>query len=230
MSAKHIHAWLQGPRPYAEGLKLLREHGELDDATLFFLGLGETSVSRSELEELMRALHAAQLEQAKELQARNMAPPPVTKATIAAERQQQARDPRTDGYKDAQLPPALALLYEEVKTWLREMDFYRHRLETLPSDDDRLRDALLIVELDERIVSAYARLDAWKATGNDPGAAPSAPTPLQRNAVELVQRLKTIDSYLSRARSGSRKVSPAKQALWKKEKDELKALIDALPA
>jgi hypothetical protein len=230
-AAQRIHAWLQGPRTYAQGLELLKAHGTLDAADLYFLELGETSVSREELVDHLKELHRLHVEQAQVMQVRNVAPHTPTKADIAAERKQQARDPRNDGFKEEQLPQALQAVHDQAKRDLREMDYYRHRLESLPSDDDRLRDALIVVELDDRIVSAYARLDAWKATGKDPGEAARAIQPAAtRNSVELVKRLKTIESYLSRARSGSRKVSPAKSQLWEKEREELKALIDALPA
>lgn len=225
MSAQHIHAWLQGRQVYADGLALLKRFGTPDDATLFLLELGETSVSRAQLTSALRDLHEEAVARNIALQERNATPPPVLRSDIIAERAQLARDPRNDGYEGQQLPTALQALRDQVKTDLREMSYLKSRLELLPSDDDRLRDALRIVALDEDITSAYARLDAWKATGRDPGEK-EPPPPM--NGIELVTRLRNIKSYLSRARSGKRKVSPAQLKGYEDEEKELTKLIDAL--
>lgn len=224
MAAAELHAWLQGPRPYHEGLALLKAHSTPDSATLFLLDLGETSISRLHLVQAMQALVDDAVQ-------RTMATPTVqqelvTKADIIAERKQLARDPRSDGFAAKQLPPALEALRNQVKVDLKEMSYLRARLETLPSDADRYRDALRIVELDAKVASAYTRMDAWEATGRDPGDAAEAARP--KNGAELRLELSNIVSYLARHNSGKRRLSDAKLAQYTHRKAELQKLINAL--
>lgn len=221
--AKRIHAWLTSSRPYAAGVEILKNADLLTSTQLFFLELGESSTTRQELLEIMEGLHKEHVAQAATLAQRNVSPPLVTKATIEAERRLLTRT--SDGYEGVPLPPQLNAVRENIKGWYKERSFLCGRLEILASDDDRLRDALRIKELDGFIKSGYARLDAFSATGRDPGEQQA----VTRNSVELVQRLKNVQSYLSRVRNGKRSASPAKLAKWQEEEAEILKLIDALP-
>lgn len=236
MLATAINAWLKGPGTYLAGLQLLEQvaaqHPEaIDDTDLWFLRLGETSLSREQLHAALLKQHAAIVRAAQVIPERPM-PQPVLKAQVSAHQQQQGRDVTSDGYgaMASELPPALRALRDQVREWALEMNFLRRpeRMESLPTDAERLRDAMRIVELDQMIVSAYARLDAWRDTGRDPGETGPATAKTELNGVQLVKELKNIESYLSRAQK--RGSSPAKVKQWQERRDKLKALIDAVPA
>jgi hypothetical protein len=221
---KRIHAWLHSSRPYAAGVLLAQEADLVDDSDLEFFRLGESSTTRQELHALLEEAHHRHVQRATVQAARNVSPEPVTKAVIEKERRHLTRT--SDGYDGVQLPPELQeLRNHQVKSWYKERSYLCGRLEVLPSDEDRLRDALRILELDSLISSAYGRLDAYMATGRDPGA----PSEVTKSSVDLVKRLRTVESYLSRIRNGKRTVSPAKQKKWEEERQELQNMIDALP-
>ena len=227
MSTMAIATWLKTRRSFAEGVALLKASPDPDEDLLFLLDLGETTVSTNALVKALEELRDAAVERTKDAIASSSSRSVVTKADIAEERKGMARNVQTDGYADAVLPAALRAVHDQVKKDLREMDFLRHRLEMLPSDNDRLRDALRIADLDDAIVSAYARLDAHKATGRDPGPA-GAPVHV-KNGAELQKELKNIATYLSRAKTGKRPLSEEKQQKFMARQQELKDLIDALP-
>lgn len=220
MSATAIHLWLNGPRSFHEGVALLRNLGEPDEELLFLLSLGETSVSRDALVNELKKLNRRSVRHTSAVRER------VLPSYQPPRPQSNGRTTHSDGYEAQALPQQLVALRDELKAHLKEMDYLRHRLEGLPSDNDRLRDALRIVELDDAVVSAYARLDAWRDTGRDPGDTPP-PTPL--TGVQLQRELHNIISYLSRANSGKRTATPAKLEQWKARKAELEKLIHALP-
>jgi hypothetical protein len=229
MSAIAIHAWLKGPRNYAEGIALLKSTGEADETDLWFLELGETSLSREQLVNALSELHAREVRTA-QLTPESAGKVHVTKAERVDAASPRERDVTTDGYAGliTRMPDHVKALHEQVKEWAREMHFLRHppRMEALNSDEERLRDGLRVIELDACIVQAYARLDAWRDTGRDPGEAAPATS---KNGAQLMQELKNIQSYLSRHRKGKRLASPAKVAQWEKQEKDIKALIDALP-
>lgn len=227
MAAAEIHAWLQGPRPFADGVALLIASGEQDETLLFLLDLGETRVSRKLLDEALLAIRRKLVDRTLAIQASSPGRELVTKADIHAERALMARDPRSDGYTGMELPPELAELRDALPGQFKEMNYYRARLELTVDDADRRRDCFTIAAIDAAIVKTYARLDAWKATGRDPGAAPAPPA---TNGAKLQRELGNIVSYLARHNSGARPASAAKVAAWEARKDELQKLIDALPA
>lgn len=226
MPAAEIHAWLQGPRPFAEGLALLRASGEQDEALLFLLDLGETTVSRQLLDEALQGRRQSAVLRTLQRQSADPGAPLVTKADIVAERELLARDPRSDGFAGLQMPPELAALRDALPEQFREMNYYRARLEQTPDQMDRLRDIRTIVAIDAAIVKTYARLDAWKATGKDPGAAPDFP---MTNGAKLQRELQNIVTYIARHNTGARKASPTKVAAWEARRAEIQKLIDALP-
>src|SRR5690606_33554385 len=137
-------------------------------ALLFLLSLGETSVSRSALTEALQEIHDAALRRTLAQPDRSVEPETRTDRRVQA---QLVRDYTRDGYDGVQLPEALATLREEMKEWMKEKDYLRARIETLPAREDRARDAKRILQLDGWIVSAYGRMDAWKVTGRDTGEA-----------------------------------------------------------
>lgn len=229
MSAIAIHAWLQGAGNYAEGLALLRTLPDVDQTDLWFLELGETSLSRQQLRDALSAAHASAVRSSQVVR-ESAGKSLVTKADVQQENSATQRDVTSDGYAHVrQMPPALRALHDKVREWSRERDYLRfpERMEKLPSDADRLRDALRVIELDELVVRAYARLDTWRDTGRDPG---EAAAPQTKNGAQLEQELQNIKTYLSRHRSGKRPSSPAKVAQWEKQAKDIQALIDALPA
>ena len=225
MAAADIHLWLVGPRDYHAGVQLLLQHTELDEATAFLLELGETAVSRETLVEELQALYRAAITRTE--QRPTITTELVTKADIVAERSAMARDPRNDGYDMVQLPAELHELRNQAKDDLRELGYLRARLETLPSDADRYRDARRIVELDLAIASAYGRLDAHRDTGRDPGSANHQPTVI-KSGVELAREHSNLVSYLARHNSGKRKASEEKAKQWTERKQELEALLATL--
>lgn len=226
MAVAEIHAWLQGPRPFEQGVALLLSTGEQDDTLLFLLGLGETKVSRKLLEEALLAIRSHAVDRTLAVQASTPGQPLITKADIRAERDRMARDPRTDGYAGAELPKALATLRDALPALFQEMHYLRARLEQTADDGDRYRDCVRIVAIDADIVKTYARLDTWKETGRDPGAAPPPPP---SNGLRLQRELQNIVTYLARHRSGARPANQAKVDAWEKRKEELQTLIDAIP-
>jgi hypothetical protein len=225
MATAAIHAWLQSKRDFSEGVALLNAYGAPDEATAFLLGLGETSVSMSLLIEELQGLHDAAV--ARTQQRPTVHIEVVTKAEIVQERNAMARDPRADGYDQVTLPNELRAVRDQAKDDLREMNYLRARLETMPSDQDRFRDAKRIVQLDLNIASAYVRLDTYRDTGRDTGGTEEVPTH-SKSGVELSKELRNIISYLARHNSGVRKQSPEKVAHWNSRKAELITLIDAL--
>jgi hypothetical protein len=224
MSATAIHAWLATNGAFHIGVALLREQGGVDPVLAFLLDLGETSVSRARLTAALRAVHEAALRNT--LASPDLSGKPlVTRADRHASDQGLAKVP-LDGFQDTELPSQLAELRVSIREHLREMDYLRNRLDTLPSDQDRFRDALRIVDLDDRVVSAYARLDAWKVSGVDPG---EQPKPSQRSGAALQRELQNIRSYLARHRSGKRPAPPTCVTQWEQRLAEVQQLIDALP-
>lgn len=232
MLATAINAWLKGRGNYADGLTLLKQTGAADETDLWFLELGETSLSRDQLRTMLQGLHARLVREVL-VAPTNAMPHPVLKADVAEAHHKQGRDVTSDGYAQlvTTMPTELRALHDQVREWAREMNYLRYpeRMEALPSDEDRLRDFLRVLDLDKKIVSAYVRLDAWRDTGRDPGPA-VAPSPAQKNPVQLVKELKNIESYLSRVKSGKRTASPAKVKQWEEQKAKLSALIDAVPS
>lgn len=229
MSAIAIHAWLQGPRNYAEGLALVKQLGQLDETDIWFLELGETSVSRAQVVQALEEAHARTV-RATVATPEVPGKPLVTKADVVAAGKGMARDVSSDGYAAlvTRMPPEIKAKHDQVREWAREMNYLRYpeRMEKLSTDDERLRDALRVIELDQLIVSAYARIDAWRNTGRDPGEAAEQ----TRSQTQLWRELTNIRTYLSRHRSGKRPASPAKLAQLEKQEKELQALIDAVPA
>lgn len=223
-TATDIHIWFQGPRDYRVGIALLKELGEADEADMFLLELGETAVSRRTLESSLAAVLDEHVRAERERKV--VVQEVVTKQDILEERRAAARSPHTDGYEDEHLPPALRDVRASVKEALKEMGYLRSRLELLATDADRYRDALRIVELDEQIASAYSRLDAWRATGRDPGEAQDVQPP--QAAGDLAKELRNIITYISRVNSGKRKASPEQVALWRKRKEELEEALNAM--
>lgn len=220
-----IAAWLKRHGPYSEGLALLQAEGTADEDTLEFLALGETSVTRSSLTKLLNELLEEAIERTKAA-ASNEGDRTFEPRLITAEDDRKAlRTPRTDGYAGKQLSAEQRVVHDAIKSMWKEMDYLRHRLELLPSDDDRRRDALRIVELDDEIVSAYARLDAWLANGRDPAEEVRIP---QATSLDLMRELRNIKTYLSRHKSGARKLSEEKAAHYAARADELQKAIDAL--
>jgi hypothetical protein len=224
MGANAIHQWLRSNGDFEQGVALLHEHGHPDGALTFLLELGETSYSRQELTAALNTLHQAALRRTvakPDRAARNL----VTKADIEAARHELVRDPKGDGYEAAQLPDGLRAVRDELKQQMKEMDFLRHRLDTLPSDDDRLRDAMRIAVLDEQVVAAYARLDAWKVTGRDPGD--DMPEPVSGEAA--LREMINIRSYLARHKSGQRLAPEQRVKYWKERLADLQKQRDAVP-
>lgn len=231
MQAIAINAWLKSQRNYQQGLDLVRAIDGVDETDLWLLELGETSVSRASMAGILEAAHA-RLVRERLVQPEAASPLPVLKAEAASASKAPQRDVSNDGYTQlvATMPPDLVQLRDDVREWAREMNYLRYpeRMEKLASDEERLRDALRVVELDGLITAAYARLDAWRDTGRDPGAAAPAATP--KNIKRLLQDLKNIESYLSRHRSNKRPASAEKVAEWEKQKEQLKGMVDALQA
>lgn len=225
MAISDIQAWLKVQEPYQVGLALLQEHGSPDEATLFILELGETSVSRARLVQQLREVlgGAVQQEQQRPVVVREH----VTKAQVAAERATMARGPGSDGYEDADLPEPLQALRAQVKDWYKEMAYLHSRLDLLPSDQDRLRSALRIDELDGWIVSAYARLDTWKETGRDPG---EAPKPSVKSGADLRKELGNLRSWLSKVKHGRLNASEEKVRQRNERLAEVERLLEAQEA
>lgn len=225
MSSASVHAWLQGQRPFEEGVALLRAAGEEDEALLFFLSLGETTVSRRHLEDALTAIRRAAVQRTLSVQDSTPGHTLVTKADIRAERVLMARDPRTDGLGKMDLPPELAALHDALPEMFREMNYLRARLETLPDEKDRYRDCARIAAIDKHAVSVYARIDTWQQTGRDPGASPPPPA---TNGARLQRELLNITSYLARHNTGARPASPKKVLDWEARKTEIQQQLDAL--
>lgn len=228
MDAHAIHAWLQGPGHYAEGLALLRACDGVDETDLWFLELGDTSVSRQQMREMLGAIHALHVRTAQVVQER-AGQVLVTKAQQVATTERQERTVSSDGYGQVtNMPPAIKALHDQVREWAREMNYLRFpdRMEKLATDAERLRDALRVIELDQLITSGYSRIDTWRDTGRDPGEQSAGQ---KRNGAQLEKELQNIKTYLSRHRSGKRPSSQLKVAQWERQEKELQELIDALP-
>jgi hypothetical protein len=223
MRSEAIHAWLRTNGPFAAGVQLLREAGCTDEALLFVLDLGETSVSRKSLTEALQSIHDRVVHATAAVAVPTVVQEP-TKAEVAKEDADLVHA-HVDRYALRKLTPEQEALRKEATDALRTMSYYRARLETLPSDEDRLRDAGHIVRLDLVAVRAFARLDAWLATGRDPGTDPPKPEPTEE---ELRKELRSITSALSHVKHGRRVVSPAKLESLKARKAEIKAILDAL--
>lgn len=217
-----IANWLKSKHPYAVGYALWKEHGASDEDLGFLLAIGETSVSRSALVNALEDLLAAAVDHSMRANTETPAPPLVTKAAIVAEREAMARSPQHDGFGDVDLPAPLRSVHDQVKIDLRERDYHRHRLETLPTDAERLRGALIIVELDAAIGRAYRRLDTWKETGKDPDA---NNVHTRVDPFGIARELKNIATYISRHRSGARSLSPEKLQRYQARQLELEALV-----
>lgn len=225
MRADAIHVWLQTKGAYPDGVQLLREAGFADEDLLFVLELGETSVSRRTLTEALQHIHDQVVEATRAVAVPHVQAPP-TKAEVARVDAEQGQ-PGPDRYALRQLTPEQELVRKEAVEAMRTMSYYRSRLETLASDDDRFRDAGHIIRLDLQAVRAFARLDAWLATGTDPG---TDPPPRELTEAEMRLKLRSLASSISRAERGTRKVDPAKLARWREERDTLKGKLDALHA
>lgn len=224
--ATAVHTWLRGNGAFDAGVALLKQHCEdEDDALLFLLSLGETTVSRRALRTALEEVRDAAVERTHEVQATSRTPSVVTKADIRRERKELARDPRSDGYDGVDLPPELASVRDQVRAKLKEMNYLQYNLENLPSDSDRHRDAKRIVALDKEIVSAYGRLDRWKESGTDPGESPEE---LPKNGAQLATELRNLVSYISRHNSGQRTANPERLEKWKARKKTIEAELDAM--
>ena len=225
MTAADLNLWMAGHGDYAQGLELVRAYHAADDALMFILQLGDTTYSRRKMVEALRLVRDGLTDTTSDTYAQVKVVVPVTKADIQAERHAQGRDLSTDGYQDETLPLDLREKRQQAKALLREMDYYRHRLEEMPNDNDRLTAALIIVENDAKAVAIYQRLDAWRDTGRDPGETTPPPP---KKVSELAKELRNIDSYLARHRSGARPRSSAQVKAWEDRRTELKAIIDEL--
>jgi len=220
-----IHAWLRTNGPFAAGVELLKATGCDDDVLLFTLSLGETKLSREDLRQALQAAHDERVRATVAITLPAETRQLITKADIEHERQDLKRSVQLDAYDGMELSNAQDELRKKAKDALREMGYYRARLETLPSDEDRHKEALLVVKLDMVAVRAFARLDAWLATGRDPG---DEPVRAELTEAEMKQELRNIESYISRVDKGRRTVSPAKLQSWKDRKDELTKKLDAV--
>lgn len=225
MDVGALQVWLRSPRNYQQGLELLKASGQADANDIFLLDLGETSVSRKHLVRAIESLVNAAVKETASV--RTVKRPLITKADIVREQKEILRDPLTDGYDDERLPPELKQLRAEIKDMLKEMSYLRDRLELLPSDADRYRSAVRIIDLDKHITSAYARLDTWRATGVDPGTVKREPD--AQDLVNLTKELRNLVSYIARHKTGSRPAPPEKVDVWLRRKAEIEAFIDALP-
>lgn len=220
-----IAAWLKHQGPYSAGLALLQAEGTADEDTLEFLALGETSVTRSQLTKLLKGALEEGIQRTKQATA-NEGDRTFTPRLITVEDDRKAlRTPRTDGYAGKELSAVQRVVHDAIKSAWKEMDYLRHRLELLPSDDDRRRDALRIVELDDEIVSSYARLDAWLANGRDPAEEVRIP---QATSLDLLREIRNIKTYLSRHKSGARKLTEEKAAHYAARAEEIQKAINAL--
>ena len=225
MAVATIHAWIVARGPYEQGVDLLKAQGDVDDALLFLLELGETSYSREKLTQALQVFVDQQVDATRHVYDDQPEERAVTKADIAKEREQAARDPATDGYDRVELPPALAAVRAQIGPLMKEMAWHHSRLETMDTDADRLKSARIIVANDAQVHKLYARLDAWTATGRDIGAAAEESG---MSPVEMDRKYRSLVTQLSPARIKARGTSPEKVAAWEKERDELKAQLDAL--
>lgn len=207
--ATDIAAWIKLRGNYAEGLALLNAAGGTDEDTAEFLELGETEVTRRTLEKELQGILDEAVARTKEASAHQVVRVYEPLTITPAEERATLRDPRNDGYAQASLTPEQSEVHASIKRDLKERDYLRHRLELLSSDKDRLRDAMRIDELDQAIQSAYARLDAWVKFGADPDAGTNIP---EATTIEKMRELRNIRTYLSRHKTGQRKLSEAKHA------------------
>lgn len=223
MRADAIHVWLHTKGAYADGVRLLREAGCDDEDLLFVLDLGETSVSRKTLTEALQRMHDQVLEATRVVAVPHVQAPP-TKAEVARVDAEHGHS-GPDRYALRSLSPEQELVRKEAVEAMRTMSYYRSRIETLASDEDRFRDAGHIIRLDLQAVRAFARLDAWLATGTDPG---TEPPPAEPTEAELRLKLRSLASSISRAETGKRLVEPSKLARWREERDAIRSKLDAL--
>lgn len=213
-----VATWLKQGGSYQRGLSLLTDHGTADADTLDFLDLGETTVTRELLrKELQHILDEAveRTQRAAEKETLRVYAP------IAHEKEElvrDMRDPRSDGYAGKELTPAQREVHDGIKRDLKERDYLRHRLELHPSDKDRYRDAMRIVEVDDAIQGAYHRLDTWLKFGTDPDAGSNIP---QATLLDKSKELRNIKTYLSRHKTGARVLSDERLAEYKQRVETL---------
>jgi hypothetical protein len=210
-----INAWLKSNGPYSDGLQLLKEFGDLDGATLFYLDLGETSVSRADLTTALQELHDAVVRRTIARPERNPQPamPMPSGRSIA-------RTLTSDGYQGVVLPDQLQQVREDIKTWKKEQDYLRANLESRRTDAERAVDAKRILQLEKWIDAGYHRLDTWSNTGTDPGD-----VVVTHDPIKALKRIRNLTSYISRAKERGSSADEVKA--WKQEKDKLQKELDA---
>lgn len=226
MSVLHaINQWLAIDGSFSDGVRLLKEYGCTDEVLLLVLSFGETSVSRRDLRQALKAIRDEAAKEAAVAAMSNAERPAVTKADIAKEREELHRSVSLDAYNNSKLNEQQRALLQEAKDALREMNYYRSRLEVLPDSTDRYNACANIIALDLVAVRKFHRLDTWVATGRDPGEARIQPKLTQ---VEMYRELRNLESYISRAKSGKRPTTPERLKRWERRRDELqKALANA---
>jgi hypothetical protein len=129
------------------------------------------------------------------------------------------------------------VLFEEIKMMLKERDNLHATLEYIPTNDQRLTNALRILEISDSISDAYERLGHYDKHGVLPSK-PIRPEPIKRNIEEmdkgdLISRRLTIRTYISKySRLSEKAKTPEMRAknleILEKYKLELEEIEKAL--
>ena len=209
-----IHAWLQGHRPFADGLQLLRDSGTASSALLSLLDAGETAYARERLVEALTAI------------AGKVPEPPQPKPRLhpaAAAMVVDTSAPPIDDWTDSQYPVELQEVMRQLRDWYREFDRLRGELRRIPTKDERYTTALRVKELDDLIHAAHYRLDTFRATGTDIGGVVEQP----KTRAELLQERNNLRTYISRHNKGTRPATPEQLAMWKQRAAIIQTTLDA---
>jgi hypothetical protein len=213
-----VHTWLQGPRPYRDGIALLKEHGAPLASLLALLDRGETGYSRDRLAEALSAVMRKAQEHAKASPQPAARPDPSMHAAATL-----SLVTELDDWPMHKYPVEIQELKVQTRHWLAERDTLHGELRRIPTKEERYRTALRIKELDDMLHAAYYRMDTYRKTGTDIGEVRNRPKTLP----ELHQELLNIRSYLSRASKGTRPASEEQIAAWKTRRSILQTALDA---
>lgn len=210
-----IVQWLAGPRPFQEGVELLKAHGAPDSGLATLLDVGETGYGRQRLEEALEALLEQKVIDTKEA---------IREITRNREPIDRVLHPYRDLLRIEDYPPQLQEVRKLVWPLKEEQEFLRGGVETDPDQVSRRTKFIRIMAIERERFRHFKRLDHWRMFGVDLGAEPPLQTQhLDRNQLERRQR--TLWTYRSRYKDQPDKWAPYASELANIEQ-QLRALHD----
>lgn len=192
--------WIEGDRNYHAGCALYRFYGTNEVLKQLFTR-GNPNAFLGMLVNELRAIYqakAAVLPDPVQFESKIKAKP---KVVVSQEEFKVFSETKKPTIVFDELPIELKKIFIEKSELWKQADYHRNRLDTLISDEDRLKSAQLIISNMDRVQEIWQQLDAWYYQQTAP-----KPAPIKLDLVQSIHLRNNIRCKISRAKKANKTV------------------------